>query len=82
MKEAVKREDVDLAKAINGLFYRMEINFLDCDELVSGFMTEFTADLVQAIEQKVDKETVLGLIDGLMSHPEKTEPYYALSVLH
>lgn len=79
LRQAVLQKDIDLAKAINSLFLRMEHDFLDCDNMVSGFMVEFTADVVSAIEQNVDQTVVINLIDNLMDNLDKTEPYYALS---
>lgn len=79
LRQAAIRKDIDLAKSINNLFIRMERNFLDCDNMVSGFMVEFTADVISAIEQNVDQAIVINLIDNLIQNLDKTEPYYALS---
>lgn len=79
LREAVKRDDAELARAVNRLFHRMELDFIDYGEVPSGFMAEFTGDVIRAIEQKVDKDIILEKIEDLRRHPEETKPYYALS---
>lgn len=79
LKEAVERDDVELARAVNVLFHRMELDFIDYNEVISGFMAEFTGDAIRAIEQRVDKDVILAKIEDLRQHPEETKSYYALS---
>lgn len=77
--EAVKRDDMELARAVNELFCKMELDFINYGEVISGFMTKFTGDVIRAIEQKVDKDIILEKIEDLRQHLGETKPYYALS---